>query len=280
MIGACIAAELAKLRRRPAVWVLGGVYAAVVLLFNYLIVYVLVSTGALDEQGATGLDQQQILDSLLPAQFDSALVSTAVSLGSAVALILGALAVGSEYGWGTVKTVAVQRPGRGAIATGRLVSVTVVTLVYTLVALAVAVLASAVVGVVEGGSLAAPPVGDVLLAFGAAWLVLSVWAGLGMALATLFRGTGLAIGLGLVWALVIESLAATIPLPGDIGDAVASALLGTNGNALASYFGESADTFGAPVTANSPEVAALVLLAYLAVFALLIIVPFRRREIA
>lgn len=280
MTAACIAAELAKLRRRPAVWVLGGVYAAVVLLFNYLIIYLLVSTGALEEQGATGLDEQQILDTLLPAQFDAALVSTAVSFGSAIALILGALAVGSEYGWGTVKTVAVQRPGRGAIAVGRLVSVTIVSLLYTLIALGVVVAASAIVGALEGGSLAAPPPGDVVLAVGAAWLVLSVWAGLGMALATLFRGTGLAIGIGLVWALVVESLAAAIPLPGDVGDAVASALLGTNGNALAGYFGEAAEGFGAPVTANSPEVAAVVLVAYLIVFAALVIVPFRRREIA
>src|SRR5256885_11320774 len=33
-------------------------------------------------------------------------------IGSILTLILGALAVGSEFGWGTVKTVYTQRPGR------------------------------------------------------------------------------------------------------------------------------------------------------------------------
>lgn len=281
MTGDCLRAEIAKLRRRPAVWVLGGVYAGVVLLFNYLLIYVLVSTGALADQAGQGFDEQEILATLLPAEFDGAVVSSAVSFGAAIALILGALAVGSEYSWGTVKTVAVQRPGRGAIAAGRIGSVGLVTLLYALVALVVAGASSAVVAALEDAPLTTAPVADVVLAVGAAWLVLLVWAGLGMALATLFRGTGLAIGLGLVWALVVESLAAAIPLPEDVGEVVSSVLLGTNGNALAAFFGDQGAGFAAtPGPANSPGVAALVLAGYLVVFIALVVVPFQRRDIA
>ena len=43
-------------------------------------------------------------------------------------------------------------------------------------------------------------------AAGAGFLVLEMWALLGYALGTLARGPALSVGLGLVWALVVENL--------------------------------------------------------------------------
>lgn len=278
MIMDCLRAELFKLSRRPATFVLAGIYAATVMLFNYFIFYLLIRSGQLEEAGP-GINPEEILSGLLPSQFTAGLVSTAASFGASVALILGALAVGSEYGWGTVKTVAVQRPGRGAIVAGRVASVTVITLAYTLVATVTALISSYVIALLESRTSTLPPLDEVLLAVGAAWLLLTVWAALGMALATLFRGSGLAIGIGLVWALVVESLASSLPLPGRIGDVLSRVLLGPNGNALSSYFGDAA-AFGAPEPVNTPAQAVLALGIYLVVFALVTTVPFLRREIA
>ena len=278
MLAASMTAELFKLRRRPATWVLLGVYAIAVLLLNYLLLYILIRTGQFEEAGP-GVDVRQVRDGLLPAAVPSSVVSSAASFGAPVALILGALFVGSEYSWGTVKTIAVQRPARTTIAVGQLLSVTLIVLLYAIVATITAVVASLVVAALESQSAAAPPLGEVVAATGAAWLVLIVWAALGMALATVFRGTGLAIGLGLVWALVVESIAASLPLPGRIGDVLGRVLLGTNSNALAAGFGD-VSPFGTPPPVNEPWQAALTLAAYLVLFAVLVVIPFQRREIS
>jgi ABC-type transport system involved in multi-copper enzyme maturation permease subunit len=277
MILDCIRAELLKLRRRPATWVLAGVYVIAVLVFNYLFLYLLIRSGQMEQAGGA-VDADQVLLDLLPTGLTSAVVSSAASFGASVALILGALAVGSEYGWGTVKTVAVQRPGRGAIAVGRLASVAVVALGYALVAAVTAIVASFAIGALESADLAPPPAVELIASVGSAWLLLTVWATLGMALATLFRGTGLAIGLGLVWALVVESLAASFPLPGRAGDLVGRVLLGANGNALAGAFGD-VSAFGVPEPLNTPQQALLALGLYLLLFTALVVVPFLRREI-
>ena len=279
MIVDCIRAELYKLVRRPATWVLGGIYAASVLLFNYLILYLLVESGQMEQAGAA-VDPEQVIAGLLPGQFTAGTVSSAASFGASVALILGALAIGSEYTWGTVKTVAVQRPGRGAIVAGRMGAVTVIALAYTVLALVMALAASEVIALLESRAATLPGIGEIALAAGASWLLLTVWAGLGMALATLFRGTGLAIGIGLVWALVVESLAASFPLPGDVGRALARVLLGTNGNALAAHFSDGVAAFGPAEPVNTAAQAAVALGIYLVVFALVITVPFLRRDIA
>lgn len=278
MIVDCVRAELLKLRRRPSTWILGGVYAAVVVLFNYLILYLLLRSGQLDQAGS-GINPDEVLAGLLPASFTGGMVGSAAGFGSAIALIFGALMIGSEYNWRTVKTIAVQRPSRMAISLGRLVSAALVMVAFTVIALLSAVVASLLIAVLESGATTFPSLTRMLGGVGATWLLLVVWAGLGMALATLFRGTGLAIGLGLVWALIVESLASSFPLPGRVGEILARVLLGTNGAALSSAFADTA-SFGAPPAVNTPWQAVLALTIYLVIFAVVTVVPYLRREIA
>jgi hypothetical protein len=51
-----------------------------------------------------------------------------------------------------------------------------------------------------------PSLGSVAEAAGSGFLVLEMWALLGFLLGTLARGPALSVGLGLVWALVVENL--------------------------------------------------------------------------
>lgn len=108
MVGS-FAAEWLKLRKRPAVWVFAGV---------------LVGAG-----GCSGLPPPVPGHRRLAAQPGAgrlarraaakpqhlvrmSLGTASGGVGSAVALILGVLAVGGEYGWSTLKSVLTQRPGR------------------------------------------------------------------------------------------------------------------------------------------------------------------------
>jgi hypothetical protein len=65
---------------------------------------------------------------------------------------------------------------------------------------------SLVITASESQDVVMPSFGSVAEAFGAGFLVLEMWAVLGFALGTVARGPALSVGLGLVWALVIENL--------------------------------------------------------------------------
>ena len=65
---------------------------------------------------------------------------------------------------------------------------------------------SMVITLSEGQDIVTPSLGSSAEAFGAGFLVLEMWALLGYLLGTLARGPALSVGLGLVWALVIENL--------------------------------------------------------------------------
>lgn len=70
----------------------------------------------------------------------------------------------------------------------------------------VGALSSYVVADLETESVEWPSAQEFLKGFGAGWLILGTFAALGVFLATLLRGTALAIGLGLVYLLVLESI--------------------------------------------------------------------------
>lgn len=278
MIASCTRAELMKLRRRPAVWVLGLVAVLATLLFGYLLLYALVATQAVEQAGA-GVEADDLIPTLLPERMAVTAVTSASSFGAGVAVVLGALVVGSEYAWGTVRTVATQGPSRGAIAVGRLAALAVVTFILAAAILGVSAGASALVAVLESAAVSFPAPLVLLAALGACWLVLAVWAVLGAGLATLFRSSGLAIGIGLAWALLVESIVGVLPLPESIGEVVGRVLLGSNATALATGFGELSAFGGVTPPPATPVQAAVALGAWLLVFAVVAVVPFTRREI-
>jgi len=143
---------------------------------------------------------------LYPENFVKQTFNTWGSLGGVFALIVGVLAQGSEYGWGTVKTLYTQRSGRLTMLFGKLGAVAVIVLVMVAGLFAVDAVASAVLATVDGKSLNFPA-GDVIIkAIGAGFLIFGFWAVFGITLATLFRQSAMAIGLGLAYGLVVEQL--------------------------------------------------------------------------
>jgi ABC-2 type transport system permease protein len=254
-----IRAELLKQARRPASWLLLAVAVVLTLTFGYAIPY-----AGLTGTTSGGPGANRGLAAMLPDAFvGSALGGLPIFVG-ALTLIFGVLVAGSEYGFGTWKTVLVQHPSRIAVHTAKLVTVAVAAVAVVLALFATTAAASALVASLQGRALVWPTGSDMLLGLGAGWLVTTMWGVLGVLLAIGLRSVALPIGLGLVWLLAVQNLLASIAAP--LLDWVAElqkVLPGPNAGALAAAFGASAPGVG-PIVGSGQATA--VLAGYLVVF--------------
>jgi ABC-type transport system involved in multi-copper enzyme maturation permease subunit len=288
---ASLGAELLKIRKRPSTWVLPLIWLSIIVLLNYTLTYTLLSNvppptfpedtpNAQQEQ----LREQQVqfqeqqLRSLYPEKLVPSLIPGYPSLGAPIALILGALAVGSEYGWATYKTVLTQRPGRTALFLGKLLALGVVLALLVVLTFASGAASSFVVAVLAGAPLQGPPLGELLRALGAGFLILAVWASLGALLATLLRSTALTIAIGLVYSLVLESVIFNLPIPNESFQNARVFFPGQNSSSLADSFSAQAPTGLTPPPVDAAQ-ATLVLLVYITVFVLLAAYVFRHRDV-
>ncbi len=262
-------AELLRLGRWPTLWAMVGVGLTLNILFGYLFDYLSYRT---DSSSAIreGLPPELLLNSLLPVGVPVTTLQGMPMFGSAILLILGALAMGSGYNWGTWKTIFTQGPTRASAYGGTLTALAGVVVVLVaatfLVNFGIAVLISGL----EAQPLAWPPVSELARAFGGALLIYGMWTAVGILVGTLARSPALAVGLGMVWALAVENLLRGVANVLEPLKAVANLLPGTAAGSLASALG--APTFsdgGTPgVLAMLDGGAATSLLAfYLVVFA-------------
>ncbi|MET0928920.1 MAG: ABC transporter permease [Aeromicrobium sp.] len=226
-------AELFKLVRRPAAWTL--LAAAVVLsqVFGYLVPYLSYAGGGSGPMD--GVPKESILASTLPDQVVASALGGFPVFAGALALVFGALVLGSEYGWGTVKTMLTQRPGRTAVLAGQGVALAVAVAVGVLVLFVLGAVSSTVIAVTQDRPVAFPSVPDLLAGYGAGLAIMLMWAALGGALGVVLRGVALPIGLGVVWVLGVENLVAGVA--GSVLTALAplrDVLPGINAGSLAS----------------------------------------------
>ena len=279
-MGPSLAVELQKTVRRPAAWVIGLIFVALVALFGYLLSYIFIAGLG----GDPPPEAQQFLPTLYPENFLSQVLGLFSGFGVALTLVLGALAVGSEYGWETFKLVLTQKPGRLSYFSGKLLSLAIVIAVFTLASFAVGAVCSYVVAILQDGAIEWPSLGEILGALGSGWLILATFAAMGLFLATLFRGTALAIGLGLVYLLVLENLFLGFATQSDTVESIGQALPGRNSVDLVASFSEAQP--GAAAGATPPGIeavgagqASLVLGAYVVVFVALSVLLFRSRDV-
>jgi hypothetical protein len=156
----------------------------------------------------------------------------------------------------------------------------VVLVAMTLATFLAAAGGSAMVTQLERGTLAWPPAAELVAGLGAGWLILAAWGSVGLALGFLLRGTGLAVGLGLVYAFVIESIIAALVGASPIIEAVARGLVGVNAGALGASFGpELPASLGGSTLEVAPAVAAAVLAAYLAAGVTVAAIVVRARDV-
>lgn len=131
----------------------------------------------------------------------------------------------------------------------------------------------------EGVAVEWPSAGDTLRAMGCGFLISAVWTSLGASLATLFRSTPLAIVLGLVYALLLEGVAATLLSASERFGPALKFFFNENSYALINSFGPSPEGLGVPQSVVEPGRAAATLAAYTPVFVLVSALLVRRRDV-
>jgi ABC-2 type transport system permease protein len=281
---ASLTAELLKVGKRPATWLIAVAWLVLSLLFGYLFPYLSyrgAPTGP--AAGAGEASAEEVLAEALPAN----LVPTAIQgfpvFAGALALLLGALSAGSEYGWGTWKTILAQGPGRRAVLAGKLAALGLVLLLVVLATFLVAASASWLIAAVESRPLRWPPLAELAQGLAAGWLVVGMWGWAGMFLGLLVRGTSLAIGLGLVWTLAVENLVRGFASLLAAIEVLQRWLPGTNAGSLAAAVGVPVQgapggTLGVTTTVDGTQ-ATLVLAAYLVAFTAAAAVLLQRRDV-
>jgi ABC-2 type transport system permease protein len=274
-------AELLRLCRWPALWVLTATWLTLNVVFGYVFDYITYRTG--DSAGPnTGVPPEELLSGVLPDAVPAVLVQGMPMFGGAILMILGALAAGSGYGWGTWKTVLTQGPGRSAAVGGTLLALATVVVGVVLGTAVVDLGVSTLLAVVEDRPVDLPPAGELVEATGAGLLVLGMWTTAGVLLGTLARSPALAVGLGLVWALVVENLLRGVSgLLGGLA-VLTDHLPGTAAGSLVGTLDATGQAGGAPgvltILPGSTALAALAI--YLVAFSAATLLLTRRRDLA
>ncbi|HET9782571.1 MAG TPA: hypothetical protein VFR33_12425 [Candidatus Dormibacteraeota bacterium] len=211
MILNSIRAEWFKVARRPSMWITVALLLAVSIGLEYVLVYVVAThppRGAAAARLGNALTNARI--DLYPASLIKKTLANMSGLYGIFALIIGVLVQGSEYAWGTVKTSHLQLPGRITIAFGSLVSLAVLGLLMAIGLFAIDGAAAYAVALFDNVSVSWPSATDLIKGVAAAWLILYFFELLGFTLATVLKGSAVAIGVGLAYVLVIENLVFTL----------------------------------------------------------------------
>ena len=278
------AAEILKLSKRATTWVLLGLSLVLLELFAYALPYISYLTG--DQNTATeGLTRQQVLAGVLPDQLIPNTIGGFPVFTGALALIFGGLAVGGEYGWGTLKTILTQRPSRLRVYAGKLLALAAMVLAGVLIMFAVGALTSGVIATIESKPLDFPAAAEFARGLGGAWLILTTWCAFGALLGFVFRSVALPVGVGAVWVLGIEGLisgvaGSLLPSLQGLRDLLPGVNAGSVVWTLTSLAGGNPDEVAPGVTdAVSGTRGAVTLAAYLAAFAVAGALLLRRRDV-
>jgi ABC-2 type transport system permease protein len=269
-----LSAELFLLRKRAAYWILLGLWVAVGTTFGYIVPYLTwrnnPNTAAADFNG------------LLPESFVGTMAGGFPFYGGAFALILGVLLIGSEYGWGTLKTLLTQRPGRLTIFGTKLVALAIALVPFVVSMFAIGAIVSSYIAGHEGASANWPSAVEITQGVLASWFIVAVWAALGVMLAVLSRGTSLAIGVGLLYAVAIEGLLSALVSQISLLESLVNLTLRANAYSLVRAFGGTTErdgpgAFRGPFvgTGHSMIVLAFYLIAFLGIAAFTL----RRRDV-
>lgn len=251
-------AELTKLLWRPAVGVVLAAWLVLMLVFLYLFGYLSYRSAANPHQA------HRLLQDLLPQALPAHALGGDPLWGGALIVVLGALSVGSEYGWGTVKTMLGNRPRRLTYYAATLAALCTVVAGLVIASFVLCAAASTAIGLSAGASLALPAAGPLLTSMAAAWLILGMWCLFGVALAVLVRGTALSIGLGLVWVLAVETVIRAVAPGIGVLQTIEKGLPGTAAASLAAARGSTGIGVAGTLSGGA---ALVVLLVFVALFA-------------
>ena len=275
---ASLRAEALKSRKRWANWILFGILLLALLLLGYVLTYFVLANAP--RRLETPVPPSVLKREVFPENILPDVLSGMSTLGAAIMIIFGGLSTATEYGWLTVQTILVQKPGRIAVLAGKLALLALVTLLVTIISLALAALTSYILVNVDGSSSNWPSTTTLLKGFGALWLQLAVWTAFGMVLGIAFRSTAAAIGGGLTYLFVGETLLARLFRDTDVVKEILKFLPGVNANGVNAAFASTVPNPNAITALVNAGRGVITLAAYLVAFTLLAFWIFRQRDVS
>lgn len=192
-------AEWTKLRTLPSTWWLLAATAALTL-----------AVGAAAVSSVT----TQVCPNPAACHEDTVKLSlTGVWLGQAACLVLGALAMGAEYGTGTIRTTLTAMPTRSRVLAAKATALAALTAAAGAVGILLSLATARLILPTNGFETPSLTDGPTLRAAAGSVLILMLVALLGLSLATLLRDTAGAITLGLGALYVVPLLADLLHSP-------------------------------------------------------------------
>jgi ABC-type transport system involved in multi-copper enzyme maturation permease subunit len=275
-----IRGELLLLRKRTAYWVILAVYASTAMLFSYVIPY-LIYRDALGESEFSGL----ALILLLPSNLVRYGLVGFPFYGGIMVFIVGVLAIGSEFNWGTFTNTLVQRASRTHIMLAKFAALAIALVPFVLANYVLGAFFSSGIAMIEDVSINWPPLWDIARALGLSWYILALWAMFGAFLAVLFRGTSLAIGLGIFYALIVEGVISLFGRQLDLLLYISKGFLRTAGYSVVTSLGAVVDdNEHGPGAFEGPFIpsgrAAVIIAVYILIFGAYAVFAVRRRDVS
>ncbi|MGB3185300.1 MAG: hypothetical protein WBG36_12230 [Ornithinimicrobium sp.] len=228
-----VRSELVRLRRRAVVIGWFGLIAAFAVLIN-IVMFQFVEPGAAEPAPGPGVTFPSSAELMSSSGLFAGMPAAATFFGI-VTLSFWALATATDYDTGLVRIIVSAQPSRWRLVLGKWVALAVMTALSAAIALIISV-GVAPLGASAGGWEPTAWGEDGLATAASTYLellaALLVWGSIGQVLATLFRSSGIAIGVGIAYVMVVEGvIGAASSAVGDWLPGATLSALAAGGNA-------------------------------------------------
>ncbi|MDI3339170.1 MAG: ABC transporter permease [Sphaerobacter sp.] len=276
-LGTLFSVELAKTIRRPMTWILVVILLGFIVLVYTSLILALVGgfEGNINVEGAEGTSLQDMI--LLPDGFGLG-VSFAQSIGGILLAILAAGSFGSEFSWGTLRTMLLMRADRLRLLIAKLLVLLLAAVVVMLIGAAVGLFGSLVAGIALGEPLRTDQwltigfVGDAARMLLIGLVGATFWTLFAASLTVVTRSLAAGIGITMAAVFVGDFTTSLIARLGTLGEWVSRVFPNTAISALAALNTTPRPSYDATdwawITAN--------LVGYTALLLAIAVVRFRR----
>jgi ABC-type transport system involved in multi-copper enzyme maturation permease subunit len=171
----------------------------------YLLVYTAaqaqlqaIRSGAIPSQPGAEQAMSQTLRELRPDRVQGFGVQIVSGFGSVMLIVFGASHIGTEFGWGTLRTLLAHGAGRGAFLSAKVLSLALYAAFFMLVGVAAAIVGSYIATAMAGADASGLDLGAIANAAGRAYYTFLPYMALATLIAVWSRSAGAGIAAGLV----------------------------------------------------------------------------------
>jgi ABC-2 type transport system permease protein len=196
--------EVYRLRRRWMPWVLLGCIALAGVGL-YLLVYTAAQaslqaerSGAVPAQPGTEEAMTDLLRQMRPANVQGFGISLVSGIGSVMLIIFAASQVGTEFGWGTLRTLLAHGAGRATFLGAKLLSIAGFGVLFIFVGVVAAIIGSYLATTIAGGDTSGLDLGAISTAAARGYYTFLPYMALAALIAVVSRSAGAGIAAGLI----------------------------------------------------------------------------------